>query len=197
MKVQRYSEAQLVFVRTLYAEMTLEEVTKGFNRYFRTDVTVKQIRAMTKNHKMKSGRTGRFEKGQCSWNKGVSGYMGPNATSFKKGNRPKNWTPVGTERYETKGRYIKVKVAEPNEWKFKHRLVWEKHSGSVPKGHVIVFKDGDRENCEIDNLACISRGVLAQYNKRRGHELHPELRNIFRNVVALEVTAGQRQREAK
>jgi hypothetical protein len=196
MKVQRYTEAHLVFVRVLYTEMTLQEVTAAFNRYFRMNVSVKQIRAMTKNHKMKSGRTGRFVKGQCSWNKGVTGYMGPNATSFKKGNRPKNWTPIGTERYETKDRYIKVKVAEPNVWKFKHRLEWEKHHGPVPKGYVIVLKDGDRENCDIDNLACISRGVLAQYNKRRGHELPPELRDVFRNVVALQVAANERQREA-
>jgi hypothetical protein len=37
----------------------------------------------------------RFQKGAVPWNRGVTGYMGANRTSFRKGNKPQTWRPVG------------------------------------------------------------------------------------------------------
>lgn len=34
----------------------------------------------------------------------------------------------------------------------------------IPKGHNIIFKDGDTLNCNIDNLECISDKELMQRN---------------------------------
>lgn len=39
-----------------------------------------------------------------------------------------------------------------------HRVKWERLKGPIPKGHVVCFKDFDRGNCELENLACVSRG---------------------------------------
>jgi hypothetical protein len=36
--------------------------------------------------------------------------------------------------------------------------VWEQHHGAVPAGTLIVHKDGNGLNCELDNLQCITRG---------------------------------------
>lgn len=36
------------------------------------------------------GNSGSFKKGQVPWNKGKTGYMGANKTSFKKGHLPPN-----------------------------------------------------------------------------------------------------------
>lgn len=197
MRLHRFTPAQIAYVRELYTEFPVKEIKPLFNSYFRLSLSEQQLRTMIKNHGIKSGRSGRFEKGQRSWNEGVKGYMGANSTSFKKGNRPKNWTPVGTERYETKDRYIKVKVAEPNVWKFKHRLEWERRHGPIPAGKVVVFKDGDRENCDISNLELIDRGVLAQYNKMRGHSAQPELRTAMRTIAAIKVTSSRRLKDAE
>lgn len=38
-----------------------------------------------------------------------------------------------------------------------HRLVWVEHNGPIPKGHIVIFRDGNRENITIDNLMMVSR----------------------------------------
>lgn len=76
---------------------------------------------------------------------------------FKKGNRPKQYEPVGTIKEVRKDGYLKKKIADPNKWELLHRLVWEKHNGPIPKGHNIQFRDGNRKNCTIENLYMISR----------------------------------------
>lgn len=62
-----------------------------------------------------------------------------------------------------------VKVAEPNVWKFKHRIVWELAHGEIPANSVICFKDGNKLNCELDNLILLTRGELAIVNKFFGN----------------------------
>ena len=86
------------------------------------------------------------------------------AGSSKKGNRPPNYVPVGTINYTTDG-YPKEKIGEPNQWVLKHRKVWEEHHGPIPKGHSIVFLDGDRTNYDITNLACLSKNEIARMNQ--------------------------------
>jgi RNA polymerase sigma factor (sigma-70 family) len=38
---------------------------------------------------------------------------------------------------------------------FLHRELWEQANGPVPPKHVVIFKDGDRTNCLLENLQCI------------------------------------------
>lgn len=45
-----------------------------------------------------------------------------------------------------------------------HRIVWSQERGPVPKGHKVVFKDGDRLNCDISNLECLP---AAEFNRLR------------------------------
>lgn len=80
-------------------------------------------------------------------------------TFFKKGNVPVNIVPIGTERITDDG-YIEIKVKDcslQKNWKLKHRIVWEKHNGPIPKDYNVQFKDGNRQNVAIDNLYIISR----------------------------------------
>ena len=77
---------------------------------------------------------------------------------------PHNYRPVGSERINRDG-YIEVKVADPKTWKTKHRIVWEAHHGEIPKGSIIVFRDGNKLNTDISNLALVSRGVSLKMNQ--------------------------------
>lgn len=86
-------------------------------------------------------------------------------TGLKKQRIPHNKKPVGSERRDSRWGYIIVKVAEPNKWEFKHKIVWEKKNGKVPKGHILRFLDNNPENCNIDNLICIPRQINARINK--------------------------------
>lgn len=74
-------------------------------------------------------------------------------TTFKKGHVPANKVELGHERKDKDGYWL-VKVAEPNVFKHKHRVLWEKHYGPIPKGLVVSFIDGNPDNVCIGNL-CI------------------------------------------
>jgi hypothetical protein len=117
----------------------------------------------------------RFKTGNVPFNKGrkQSEWLSPDKvenvrkTQFKKGSRPHNTVPVGTERISKDG-YIEVKVSE-DAWKYKHRVEWEKHHGAIPAGHNVQMRDGNRQNWHIDNLYLISkadnmaRNTIANY----------------------------------
>ncbi|MFM0790826.1 HNH endonuclease signature motif containing protein [Streptococcus suis] len=141
-----------------------KEVAKVMNDQFGVYLNANQIKNYRRNHGLKSGLTGHFEKGQIPHNKGKK-YPGMrNSGQFKKGNRPANYLPVGTVNYTTDG-YPKIKVADPDKWEYLHRQTWEKHHGLVPDGHSVVFLDGDKTNWDISNLACLSKNEIVRMNR--------------------------------
>ncbi|MCL4882627.1 HNH endonuclease signature motif containing protein [Streptococcus suis] len=142
-----------------------KEVAKAMNNQFGICLNANQVKNYRRNHGLKSGLTGHFEKGRIPHNKGKK-YPGmyPNSGQFKKGSKPINWVPVGTVRYTTDG-YPKIKIAEPNIWKQMHRKVWEEHHGPIPSGHAVVFLNGDKTNWDISNLACLSKNEVVRMNQ--------------------------------
>ena len=107
-----------------------------------------------------------------------------NKTSFKKGTIPPNQVPVGTESY-TKGGYIKVKVADPNKWELKQRLVYKQHHGEVPKGYSVIFADGNIYNYDIDNLIAVSRAELLVINNNKLIYEDKELTKVGVNIAKI------------
>lgn len=102
----------------------------------------------------------RFTKGHVSHNKGKKMppevYSKVARTMFKKGQTPVNHRDVGSERVNVDG-YIEIKVAEPNRWRLKHRVIWEQVNGAIPRGHNVQFKNHNPLDCRIENLYLISR----------------------------------------
>lgn len=75
--------------------------------------------------------------------------------------------PFGTKKNGERYRYEMVKVAEPNVWKRKSLIEWEKHYGPLPEGKMIIFLDGNTLNSDIENLYAVSQGVHFRLNKYR------------------------------
>lgn len=102
----------------------------------------------------------RFTKGHHPSNKGKKMppevYSKVARTMFKKGQTPVNHRNVGSERVNVDG-YIEIKVAEPNRWRLKHRVIWEQVNGAIPRGHNVQFKNHNPLDCRIENLYLISR----------------------------------------
>ncbi|MFP5005898.1 HNH endonuclease signature motif containing protein [Acinetobacter pittii] len=159
-----YTNEQLAFIKK-NCRLTRKELTNQVNEIFKTTYTVDQISGLCKRNKWLTGRNGCFEKGYVPLNKGKKGLVGANKTSFTKGQSPWNSKPIGYEYQDSKQGYIHVKVAEPNVFKLKHRVEWEKEKGPVPKGHVIAFKNFDRSDCRIENLILMTRSEMARYNQ--------------------------------
>lgn len=186
---------QARFIADNYKKLSRGDLLAAFNRLFGAGLLPSQLRTFITNHKIKSGRTGCFEKGLVPWNTGTKGFTHANIMSFKQGNVPANWEPLGTERLTRDG-YIEIKIAERNpytgratRYKLKHVVLWEQAHGPVPKGHAVAFRDGEKLHCGLDNLMCVSRAELLRLNKYHYIDQLPEIKPSVLALAKLEVRA--------
>lgn len=207
---RRYSPEEVDYLREIVPGHTISEVQALFAERFGVELTHGQIDGCKQRYHLYSGVDGRFKPGLVPHNKGrkASEYVSPEAlarsraTQFKPGILPHNALPVGAERVTCDG-YIEVHVAarvreRPNDnWVAKQRIIWEREHGEIPKGHVVVFCDGDRSNCAVDNLACISRADLALLNKSDVTYFDRDSLQVALDVVHLKRDAYKRQRDKR
>lgn len=120
------------FILDNYKGRYNQELVDLFNQKFNTNITSRTIKSYKANNNLNSGLTGKFRKGQTPHNKGKKMpkevYEKVKHTMFAKGNVPPNHRPVGSERISKDG-YIEVKVAEPNKWRLKQRVVYKEAKG--------------------------------------------------------------------
>lgn len=164
------------------------------NNHFGLNLNLSQIKAFRARHKLISGLTGRYEKGTVPFNKGKKwdeyvskeSQQGSLRTAFKKGSTPVNHRPVGSERICSKDGYILIKTEEPNVWELKHRYVWEKEHGPIPKDKRLLLLDGVRTNCDLSNLKLVSFAVSSVMNNMNLHTVgNPELNDVGSNIAEL------------
>lgn len=184
----RYSEEHINFLKEYAPGHSMKDITEKFNNEFSLDKTVRQLGSLMKRHKIKTGRDTRFVPGQPAYNKGkkVSPevYAKMERTMFKKGNIPTNHRPVGSERINVDG-YIEYKYAEPNKWILKHKMIWQQVFGDVPEGYVIVFKDQNKLNCNIDNLMLVNRKYMPTMSRMNLFTNDAETNETCVNLVKL------------
>lgn len=161
-----FTSDQARFMKENVKGISNKELTDRFNAHFDTNLGINQIKTYKKNHKLSSGLNGQFKKNHVPFNKGKKGIGGWKPTEFKKGHIPKNYMPVGSERVNGDG-YVDIKIADPNKWKCKHILIWEKNNGPIPKDHVVIFGDGNKRNFSPDNLILVSRQQLLILNRKK------------------------------
>lgn len=132
------------------------------------------------------GEAHRFKPGNRAWNKGMKGLrIGGEATQFRKGNKPHTWVPIGTE--QIRDGYLWRKVTDHGgrfDWKQVHVMLWEQHHGPVPDGLILVFRDRNRQNIQLDNLELITRAELCRRNTI--HRYPPEVKELIRLQKKLE-----------
>lgn len=166
-----WSEEEKKYLKEITPGKHYKEIQELMKNKFNLEFTMNQIKGAICRYKLNTGFTGRFQKGDIPFNKGKSqkDYMSAESiektkkTRFKKGQPPINWRPVGSERI-TKDGYTEIKIAEPNVWELKHKVLWEREHGSIPPKHVVIFADGNKENLDINNLMLISREKLLIMN---------------------------------
>lgn len=119
-------------------------------------------------HRHKS--TSRFKPGNKPWNKGMKGIHLSPESEFKPGRESATKMSIGsvTVRKRRGHKRAFVKIADPNVWSERAKVVWEKHNGKIPKGMVIHHKDRDTLNDNIGNLQMMTR---AEHIDEHRHEL--------------------------
>lgn len=148
----------------------------------------------------KIGGATRFKPGHGTWNKGMKGLdIGCLETRFKPGTRSGKalqlYQPIGTERLSKEG-YLQRKINDDlpiqARWRAVHLLLWEDAHGPVPAGHAVIFKDGNKQNITLDNLACISRVELMSRNSV--HQYGPEIAKLVQLKGAITRQINQRSK---
>lgn len=181
------------------------QMAENVNEKFGTAYTKDQIKNFYARHKLNSGLTGRFEKGHVPANKGThpptTGRMAE--TQFKKGNLPYDTKPVGYERISKDG-YIEVKIkmrpSRPDcndNFKAKHILVWEAANGPVPEGHNVIFKDGDKMNVTLENLALVTKAEHLELTRSGLRSSDPNITETGILIARIKCTSRKKQKQIK
>ncbi len=120
----------------------------------------------------------RFRPGHVPWNKGIPHSARDRAieTQFKPGHVPHQWRPIGTERV-CDGGYLQRKLTDTGvtrrDYVPVHHIVWREAGREIPKGHALIFRDGNNRNFSLDNLELITRAELMRRNSF--HQFGPEI----------------------
>lgn len=162
----KWSDEEKEYLKEITPGHHYVEIVELMNKKFDREFTVELVKNAIGRYKLNTGFNGRFEKGLIPHNKGQKGVCakGTEKGWFKKGQTPINHKSVGSERI-TKDGYIMIKVAEPNKWRLKHVVEWEKHNGKLPRNHALIFLDRNKQNTSIDNLKLVSRSELLIINR--------------------------------
>ncbi|WP_437880873.1 HNH endonuclease signature motif containing protein [Pseudomonas sp. LRF_L74] len=141
-----------------------------------------------------AGKPTQFVKGQKPWNTGQKGWTAggrSGETRFKpgtlNGTAAEKLKPVGFERVTDDGilqRKIRDDGPPHKRWKAVHAILWEETHGPIPAGHLVVFRDRNRKNIQLDNLELITRAENCRRNSI--HRYPPELKELIRLQKKLE-----------
>lgn len=194
-----YPEKVREFIAEHYIGVGHQGMADLLNKAFGTSYTKDQMKAYYARFKLDSGLKGYFPKGHEPANKGKKGTGGWPPTQFKKGNKPANWVPIGSERVNAYG-YVDIKVADGKKqknWRGKHLVIWEAANGPVPRGHVVIFGDGDKKNVKLNNLILVSRKQLVRLNQRNLIQNDTELTKAGIIIADIFNKIGERKRKAR
>lgn len=166
-----WTQQQIDFLVNNYQELTSRQIAEqlGFSK---SKVRNKIWKLGLKIDKSKASaeRLGRYKKGNVPSNFGKKMpehvYEKVKKTMFKKGNEPHN-TRKNFELSERDG-YTYIRI-EKSKWVLYQRYLYEKEFGKIPENHIIIFKDKNTKNFELDNLQCISREENMHRNTIRNY----------------------------
>lgn len=200
-------------VRQMYADHYADEIAQKLGRSrcsIHTRAASLGLKA-SKERIVESGRrssknpnviASQFKKGSVPANKGKK--MSPKQyakcarTMFKKGHSCSNHREVGSERVNAEG-YVEIKVAEPNKWRLKHRVVWEQSNGKIPPGCNIQFRNGNKLDIRIENLYMITRAEQLKKENSMYARYPEELRQVIRlkGAIKRQITEFNKKQNGK
>jgi len=139
MKLRKYTPEIIRFIKRHYKKAaSLTELCDKVNAYFGTDYTYGQITHLAYNNGLRRDKT----------------IINPK--------------PLYAERKDSKG-YPMIKTSmtglKTKMWVYKHIYIWEQAHGKAPKGHNVIFLDGNKSNCELDNLAMLSKAEAVKLSQ--------------------------------
>jgi len=165
---QMLNEAQDAFVKEHYLTMPIKTMAKSLGR------TQTAIRGSLKRQGLflpseiieKRKADSYFNENHVPHNKGrnMEEYVSVEMidkikqTCFKKGNSPHNTKQDGAITNREGYQYIRLSKGK---WMSYHQWLWRQTYGDIPRGHIVVFKNGDSADLRLENLELRSRSEHA------------------------------------
>lgn len=181
---------QAQFVKQHVVNLSNAAIAALVNETYDLDLIAQQLKTWKKNHGAPSNLTGRFEPGQPAINKGkhYTPHGGTLKTMFKKGQRPHNYDPVGTEKVKCDN-YVWVKITDTGKyrWKQKQRLIYEQLHGPIPKGNHILFADGNNRNFDPNNLVMVTKAEQLELVRRNHIYTNSDMTKTMLNVAKVQI----------
>lgn len=181
MKKRLYTDKEIEILKSMYADNLTEKIAKIINRDVKSVYRKANSLGLKKSKEFwKKEESGRFlglhgkefwfKKGHKPFNTGMKQdeYMDKEtiertkATRFKKGSVPHNTKYDGYESVRGDG-YLYIRLSK-GVHVLKHRVIWQSVYGPIPEGMNIIFKDGNKLNCDIENLSMLSDSQLMERN---------------------------------
>lgn len=171
----RLTHEDVIKILDRFPDEKAETIAKDYGVHVQTIYKTAQRYNVKKSEAfLRSPESGRMQKGQClsprtQFKKGhipcFKGRKLPYKPGhlWKKGNKPHNAGTDGEIRWRQNPGYYFIRIAE-NNWVFLHRFLYEQQHGKIPDGYNVIFKDGDRRNCVLENLDCVTHKELLELN---------------------------------
>lgn len=204
----KYPQGMYEFIRDNSWNVSSKEMAEMVNEKFGTSFTQTGMKQFRQRHGIKSGSTGWYQKGHPPGTKGKTleeickndpeKLARVREKQFKKGMTPVNELPIGTITTNSYGYKIRKKQMEGSlweRWEFLHRAVWEEHNGLIPEGMIVSFKDGNKLNCDINNLMLLTSSENAVMNRKHYRFEDPDLTVAALNMVRLQQAAKKRRKK--
>jgi hypothetical protein len=170
-----YTAEQEAFLRNNHFGRTRKELTDLFNKEFGTNKTVLAIKSWCNNRGFQCGNDGKFAKGNIPWQTGLSTEEYKShftEESFKKsilGIKEIRKYCIGDTVIRHNEPYVVISVEPNTPWdkriQPKRRYVYEQSYGPIPDNYHIIQLDGDKFNCDLDNLYCAPNTYTGLINK--------------------------------
>lgn len=81
------------------------------------------------------------------------------------------WQENGSEILRKGEWYVKI----DGKWYRKNRVIWEKEYGPIPEGKFLFYRDGNKENCTLENLIMVDNAVSIDMTRKDSHGTRDDL----------------------
>lgn len=142
-----------------------------------------------------------YKKGQPCAHPPPKGVRFSPATEYKKGNEPAatKWDGwVGIRNNYKRGTAYKWIRISKGKYMAYHHYIWKQAGRTIPKGHVLRFKNNDTLDVRLENLECVPRSA-ALYDNRLAYcvERDPEKREVIKKEFPELIELKRKQLELR